>query len=85
MDIVRSDGLNDNHIYMDNGCSFHDHCLTCPFEICRYDDGVKFKALRNITRNNAIVEMASHGTMTKQAIADNLGIAKRTVHRVLAQ
>lgn len=73
---------NDEINFKDSGCRFSSSCLSCPIEICIYDDP---SFVRNLEKNNRyrnIIEDRSKGLSNKQ-IAEKYNISVRTVHRAL--
>lgn len=77
----RRDALPEYITYIDDGCSLHPSCLTCPEVVCRYDQ--TFRVDRNVDRDSEIKRMASEGVKAR-LIAISLNISVRTVFRVLA-
>ena len=73
---------NDEINFKDSGCRFSSSCLSCPIEICIYDDP---SFIRNLEKNNRyrnIIEDRSKG-LSNQQIAEKYNISVRTVHRAL--
>ena len=73
---------NDEINFKDSGCRFSSSCLSCPIEICIYDDP---SFVRNLEKNNRyrnIIEDRSNG-LSNQQIAEKYNISVRTVHRAL--
>ena len=75
-------------IYADHGCSYAPSCLTCPFEVCRYDRGFAgnrvAKAVNRVERDDQIIAMRSSG-MQVEHIAKEMGVSGRTVARILSR
>lgn len=70
-----------NKSYAD-GCDLASSCLTCPLPACRFEYPGGVRSLNNLERDRQIVEARMVGT-TPTKIAQQLGVGKRTVHRVL--
>ena len=75
-------------IYADHGCSYAPSCLTCPFEVCRYDRGFAgnrvSKAQDRVKRDDEILAMRASG-MQVEHIAKACGVSGRTVARILSR
>ncbi len=75
-------------IYADHGCSYAPSCLTCPFEVCRYDRGFAgnrvSKAMSRVDRDRQITMMRARG-MQIEEIAEVFGVSGRTVARILSR
>lgn len=78
----REDALPENRRYVDAGCEVSPSCLACPLERCRYDEPGAFAEFRRAARLARIRELQAEG-LTGEAIADELGISRRTVFRDL--
>jgi hypothetical protein len=81
---VRGDALPEVTGYRDDGCDIHPQCLTCPLPRCRYEDPGGLKGLLNGMRDREIVTLKSRG-WTIEDIADEFGVSRRTVFRVLTE
>ena len=57
--------------FKDSGCRFSSSCLSCPIEICVYDNPSLVRNLEKSTRDNYIIIDRSEGLSNKQ-IADNI-------------
>lgn len=75
-------------IYADHGCSYAPSCLSCPFEVCRYDRGFAgnrvSKAIDRVSRDDRILAMRASGMQVEQ-IAKVRGVSGRTVARILSR
>ena len=75
-------------IYADHGCTYAPSCLSCPYDVCRYDKGFAGnrvnKALSRVDRDARILEMRKSGMLVEE-IATECGISGRTVARILAR
>jgi hypothetical protein len=75
-------------IYADHGCSYAPSCLSCPFDVCRYDRGFAgnrvSRAVKRVTRDQEILAMRASGMQVEQ-IAKERGVSGRTVARVLSR
>lgn len=67
--------------WRDTGCDLYPSCLTCPLPRCRYDQRAPDQLRTG--RNNAIRSRRAAGE-TPEAIAQALGLSRRTIFRVLA-
>lgn len=77
---VRSDALPENYEYTDDGCTKAPSCLSCPFELCRYDD-----PLQDLEpRRQMVSRWRTEDHMSLAAIAERLKCSIRTVCRDLA-
>ena len=81
---VRGDSLPEVTRYRDDGCDIHPQCLTCPLPRCRYEDPGGLKGLLNGMRDREIVRLKARG-MAIEDIADEFGVSRRTVFRVLTE
>ena len=81
---VRGDSLPEVTRYRDDGCDIHPQCLTCPLPRCRYEDPGGLKGLLNGMRDREIVRLKARG-MPVEDIADEFGVSRRTVFRVLTE
>jgi Helix-turn-helix domain of resolvase len=81
---VRGDSLPEVTRYRDDGCDIHPQCLTCPLPRCRYEDPGGLKGMLNGMRDREIVRMRERG-MPIEEIADEFGVSRRTVFRVLTE
>lgn len=79
---AKNDFLPEFIEYRDSGCDLAPSCLSCPFEVCRYDikDGVR--TLRLQAKYAGIIRLADSGK-TKVQIAKETGNSLRTVDRAL--
>jgi hypothetical protein len=68
--------------YRDDGCQFWRACLACPFPRCLYDTPGGPKHAFNAYRDGVMRQMFAAGH-TAAAIADEFGIARRSVYRIL--
>lgn len=75
----------------DKGCNLHSSCLTCPFERCRYDTlplvelaqpGPAGVAQKAMVVSTEVKKLYLQG-LRPMAIADHLGISRRSVYRAL--
>ena len=75
-------------IYADHGCSYAPSCLSCPFEVCRYDRGFAgnrvSKAINRVSRDARILSMRYNGMQVEQ-IAKACSVSGRTVARILSR
>ena len=67
-------------IARDDGCSYHDHCLTCPFSVCRLDAGREVLAKER--RVQTIRPLLAAGLSAEEMMA-TAGPPRRTVMRAL--
>ena len=74
------DGRN---FWPDNGCEVAPKCLECPLPVCRYEEPGGLRAILNFDRDDRIRE--KHGTMSAASLAQEEGVSKRTLYRVLAK
>jgi helix-turn-helix resolvase-like protein len=81
---VRGDSLPEVTRYRDDGCDIHPQCLTCPLPRCRYEDPGGLKGMLNGMRDREIVRLKARG-MAVEEIADEFGVSRRTVFRVLTE
>jgi len=81
---VRGDSLPEVTRYRDDGCDIHPQCLTCPLPRCRYEDPGGLKGMLNGMRDREIVRLKARG-MAVEDIADEFGVSRRTVFRVLTE
>lgn len=80
----RWDSLPENKVYADDGCDMAPACLTCPLPRCKYDMAPgALIALRKGDRNARVRGMQGAG-YSAEAIAAELGMSARNVHRVLS-
>lgn len=66
--------------YQDTGCDLAPRCLTCPFEVCRYDKAVT--AQRSAQNKSKAIELKVRGWSIDD-IARELNIGRRQVFRYL--
>jgi len=69
-----------NGRYKDTGCSEAPSCLSCPLEMCVLDRPQNWESEE---RREKIRKLWGAGDTTVKAIAGDLGISTRTVHRAL--
>ena len=55
--------------FKDSGCRFSSSCLSCPIEICVYDNPSLVRNLEKSTRDNNIIKDRSEGLSNKQIAA----------------
>jgi DNA invertase Pin-like site-specific DNA recombinase len=67
-------------IAREDGCSYHDHCLTCPFSVCRLD--VPANGLAKERRVQTIRTLLAAGLSVEEMMAA-AGWSRRTVKRAL--
>lgn len=79
----RSDAFPEQAEYRDDGCDMAPACLSCPFPRCRYDIAGGVRAMLNIARDLHIRNLKADG-LTVDAIAESVGVSRRTVFRALA-
>jgi hypothetical protein len=82
--VPRADALPDYYPYRDEGCDLHPACLTCPFEVCRFDlhhGAQELKRRADRARVRALVECGAG----VDAVAAALGISRRSAHRRMAE
>lgn len=81
---IRKDSLPEGLIgrahMRDTGCSLAPSCLRCPFNQCRYDEGVNFVSVRRMKQDSDIREMRKAG-FNRQYVADHFSISLRSVTR----
>jgi len=68
-------------ILLDNGCRYSPSCLTCPFEVCRYDRTDGIAGLLREKRDAEIRRLREAG-QAPEVIAAQMGVSKRSVYRV---
>ena len=64
-----------------DGCDLHNHCLTCPFEKCRYDEPLHLQ--KQHKRNEEIRKLRAAGA-SSEFIATWFHISERSVFRALS-
>jgi len=79
---VRGDMLPEKTRYRDDGCEIHPQCLTCPLPRCRYDEPGGLNGMMNRMRDREILRLRMNGAPVEE-IADEFGVSRRTVFRVL--
>ena len=78
-----ADALPENHVYRDTGCGYGCvRSLECPFPVCRYDDPDFWRREENLRLAREIKAARAAGRMVREVAAE-LGISRRTVHRIL--
>jgi hypothetical protein len=79
----RIDALPEHLHYTDTGCDLYPSCLRCPLPRCRYDEpGGAGRMLRG-GRDAAILRVAHEPGMTIERLAEQFGVSRRTIFRVL--
>jgi hypothetical protein len=84
--LSRKHGLPEAHDYRDEGCpdGYLPSCLSCPLEVCRYDESVSGKGgkryLEHQARNERIVALFEQG-MNADQIAEREQLSRRSVFR----
>jgi AraC-like DNA-binding protein len=73
--------LPDGANWRDEGCEFHSSCLTCPFEVCRYDAPGGIRSLLAEPRNEEIARLRAEGS-TVTHVATRFGVSRRSVFRI---
>ena len=68
--------------YRDEGCRFWSACLTCPFARCLFEEPGGARHALNAARDGEIRRRYAAGEPAV-AIAEQFGIARRTVYRVI--
>lgn len=66
---------------LDDGCFVAPACLSCPLDVCRYDDPAAVTKYRNATRNAAIAEALNAGGVRSE-VAARFGLSERTIYRL---
>lgn len=79
----RCDTLPEYRRYRDTGCEYHPACLTCPFQVCRFETQRGLPSLRREQDAVRAKELRTAGH-TGEAIARVLGRSRREVWRLLA-
>ncbi len=79
---VRPDTLPENTRYRDDGCDVSATCLTCPLQMCKYDDPGWLQRENRKDRDAEVMRLRQSGVPVA-AIASQFGVSTRTVHRVL--
>ena len=80
---MQDDELPEHHDYsLDDGCSYHPHCLTCPLPVCRFDSRGGLRAAENVGRREEVRRLRAQ-RLKLQDIADRMGISLATVRRLL--
>lgn len=67
----------------DRGCSEHPRCLTCPFEVCKFEVHGGVNTLRSRQDARRARELRDAGVKAVD-IARVLGCSRRNVFRLLA-
>ena len=80
---VRVDALPEHSVWRDTGCDVSPSCLRCPLPVCKYDDPGYLERQRIAARQERVRKLRSRG-MNVVAIAAELGVSARSVHRDLA-
>ena len=80
---IRSDALPEQLDYRDGGCELSPTCLRCPLERCRYDEPGGARRLLIDSRDETLVRRRDDGAAI-DALANEFGISRRSVFRVLA-
>ena len=57
---------NEEINFKDSGCRFSSSCLSCPIEICIYDDPALVRNLEKSIRDNNIIKDRAEGLSNKQ-------------------
>ncbi len=79
----RSDALPEHTRYADSGCELYPSCLTCPLPKCRYDEPGGAAAMLRNGRDASILRLADEDGMTVDRLAEQFGVSRRTIFRVL--
>ena len=82
----RSRGLPENTEYKDTGCDLAHSCLSCPFEVCRYDLPPGTLTLQKVAhreRDRKIYEKRFEEGWTVIELAEEFGVTTKTVFKVL--
>lgn len=68
----------------DDGCMLHDHCLTCPLEVCYFDKQEKgvLEPEARAARDDVVINMHLQGHSNK-VIAEALGTSRSNVNTLL--
>lgn len=69
--------------YRDTGCRLHAACLTCPLEVCLYDDPGTTRRLIRRDSDTEVLRLRAEG-LTVTQVAQRLGLSRRTVFRISA-
>jgi len=81
---VRSDALPEQIAFRDGGCELAPSCLRCPLARCRYDEPGGAQALLRGPRDDAVQRRRAEGVAI-DALAEEFGISRRSVFRILAR
>ena len=74
----------DNYVIPLDGCSAHPTCLTCPFEVCRYDmSRDAFEALLRRHRDRERIAIIEAESLTEEQAAARFGVTRRTIFRMM--
>lgn len=68
--------------YKDTGCELEPSCLNCQRPFCKDDKPYMVSSQRKAARNKEINQLFATGK-SRRAIADELKVSLRTVHRAL--
>lgn len=79
----RSDALPEFTSYNDSGCELYPSCLACPLPKCRYDEPGGAAAMLRTGRDQSILRLADEDGMTVDRLAEQFGVSRRTIFRVL--
>lgn len=69
-------------VLADNGCDLAPSCLSCPFEVCRYDRPDGIAGLRREERDAEIGRLREAG-QSLMVIAAQVGVSLRSVYRIV--
>jgi hypothetical protein len=84
VDVPRSDALPEGLEYRDTGCDLAPACLSCPLPVCVEEIPRGRAGLAQMMRDMAILELRARGVGVS-AIAERLGVSRRTVFRATAR
>jgi hypothetical protein len=62
----------------DEGCGLHPTCLTCPYELCRYDYPGGIEGLLRAERDATI----RASKLPAKLIAAQFGVSRETIYRI---
>lgn len=76
-------GWHQENSYRDTGCNLHPSCLSCRFEVCRYDRPRRGKRLTTTLREQQFRALLDAGLSLASA-REQMHLSRRTFYRVMA-
>ncbi len=70
--------------YHDDGCKYHDSCLTCPFAVCKFDlpRGTNLDVWLRQEQRKALMRPLLKQELSDSEIASRLGCDRTTISRL---